>query len=45
MNFDPKGRKKNAKGGHIKDGADVSLTVIEIPDISESGVESLFKRR
>jgi len=44
-NFDPKGRKKNAKGGHIKDGADVSLTVIEIPDISESGVESLFKRR
>ena len=44
-NFDPKGRKKNAKGGHIKDDADVSLTVIEIPDISESGVESLFKRR
>ena len=24
MNFDPKGRKKNAKGGHIKDDADVS---------------------
>ena len=23
----------------------VSLTVIKIPDISESGVESLFKRR
>ena len=45
MNFDPKGRKKNAKGGHIKDDADVSLTIIEIPDISESGVESLFKRR
>ena len=45
MNFDPKGRKKNAKGGHIKDDADVSLTVIEIPDISQSGVESLFKRR
>jgi hypothetical protein len=43
--FKTKGRKKNAKGGHIKDGADVSLTVIEIPDISESGVESLFKRR
>ena len=45
MNFDPNGRKKNAKGGHIKDDADVSLTIIEIPDISESGVESLFKRR
>jgi hypothetical protein len=45
MNFNPKGRKKNAKGGHIKDDADVSLTIIEIPDISESGVESLFKRR
>jgi hypothetical protein len=45
MNFDPKGRKKNAKGGHIKDDADVSLTVIQIPDISQSGVESLFKRR
>jgi len=44
-NFNPKGRKKNAKGGHIKDDADVSLTVIEIPDISQSGVESLFKRR
>ena len=44
-NFDPKGRKKNAQGGHIKDDADVSLTVIEIPDISQSGVESLFKRR
>jgi len=28
-----------------KDGGDVSLTVIKIPDISESGVESLFKRR
>jgi len=36
-------RKKNADGGSI-DG-DVSLTVIKIPDISESGVESLFKRR
>jgi hypothetical protein len=43
MNFDPKGRKKNADGGSV-DG-DVSLTVIEIPDISQSGVESLFKRR
>ena len=42
-NFNPKGRKKNADGGSI-DG-DVSLTVIKIPDISESGVESLFKRR
>ena len=37
------GRKKNADGGSV-DG-DVSLTVIKIPDISESGVESLFKRR
>jgi hypothetical protein len=36
-------RKKNADGGSV-DG-DVSLTVIKIPDISESGVESLFKRR
>jgi len=27
------------------DDAEVNLTVIEIPDISESGVESLFKRR
>jgi hypothetical protein len=42
-NFNPKGRKKNADGGSV-DG-DVSLTVIKIPDISESGVESLFKRR
>ena len=29
----------------FKDGGDVSLTVIKIPDISQSGVESLFKRR
>ena len=29
----------------FKDGGEVNLTVIEIPDISESGVESLFKRR
>jgi hypothetical protein len=36
-------RTKQADGGSI-DG-DVSLTVIKIPDISESGVESLFKRR
>jgi len=28
-----------------KDGGLVSLTAIKIPDISESGVESLFKRR
>jgi hypothetical protein len=42
-NFSTKGRKKNADGGSV-DG-DVSLTVIKIPDISESGVESLFKRR
>ena len=34
---------KSKKG--FKDGGDVSLTVIKIPDISESGVESLFKRR
>ena len=43
-NFNPKGRKGNAKGGRIGD-QEVNLTVIEIPDISESGVESLFKRR
>jgi hypothetical protein len=36
-------RTKQADGGSV-DG-DVSLTVIKIPDISESGVESLFKRR
>ncbi len=36
-------RTKQADGGSI-DG-DVSLTIIKIPDISESGVESLFKRR
>ena len=34
---------KGKKG--FKEGGDVSLTVIKIPDISESGVESLFKRR
>jgi hypothetical protein len=34
---------KRKKG--LKDGGEVSLTVIKIPDISESGVESLFKRR
>ena len=28
-----------------KDGGDVSLTVIEIPDISGSGVETLFKNK
>ena len=28
-----------------KGGGEVNLTVIEIPDISQSGVESLFKRR
>ena len=32
------------KGGY-KDGGDVSLTVIKIPDISGSGVETLFERR
>ena len=40
----PKGKKGHAKGGKVGD-AEVNLTVIEIPDISESGVESLFKRR
>ena len=34
---------KMADGGPVTE--DVSLTVIKIPDISESGVESLFKRR
>jgi len=34
---------KMADGGPVNE--DVSLTVIKIPDISESGVESLFKRR
>ncbi len=34
---------KMADGGPVT--KDVSLTVIKIPDISESGVESLFKRR
>ena len=43
-NFDPKGRKKNAKGGKVDD-AEVNLTVIKIPDISGSGVETLFERR
>ena len=40
-------RSLNADGGYIglKDGGDVSLTVIEIPDISGSGVETLFKNR
>ena len=27
------------------DGGEVSLTVIEIPDISGAGVETLFKKR
>ena len=43
-NFNPKGRKRNAKGGRIGDG-EVNLTVIEIPDTSGSGVETLFERR
>ena len=34
---------KMADGGPVNE--DVNLTVIKIPDISESGVESLFKRR
>ena len=44
MNFDPKGRKGNAKGGRVDD-TEVNLTVIKIPDISGSGVETLFERR
>ena len=27
------------------DGGEVNLTIVRMPDISESGVESLFKRR
>jgi hypothetical protein len=40
-------RSLNADGGYIglKDGGEVSLTVIEIPDISGPGVETLFKKR
>ena len=40
-------RSLNADGGYIglKDGGQVSLTVIEIPDISGSGVETLFKNK
>ena len=34
---------KMADGGPVNE--DVNLTVIKIPDINESGVESLFKRR
>ena len=34
---------KRKKG--FKDGGLVNLTAIKIPDISQSGVESLFKRR
>jgi len=41
MKREPK--TKMADGGPVTE--DVSLTVIKIPDISESGVESLFKRR
>ena len=41
------GVSSNANGGLVglKDGGDVSLTVIEIPDISGSGVETLFKNK
>ena len=40
-------RSLNADGGYIglKDGGEVNLTVIEIPDISGSGVETLFKNK
>ena len=40
-------RSLNADGGYVglKDGGEVSLTVIEIPDISGPGVETLFKKR
>ena len=34
-------RERNKKA----DGGEVSLTVIEIPDISGAGVETLFKKR
>ena len=34
-------RNKNKRA----DGGEVSLTVIEIPDISGAGVETLFKKR
>ena len=40
--FDEKGQKI-VYGG--KDGGSVDLTIISMPDISGSGVESLFKRR
>ena len=41
------GVSSNANGGLVglKDGGEVNLTVIEIPDISGSGVETLFKKR
>ena len=39
-----KGRQLNAQGGKVDD-AEVNLTVIKIPDISGSGVETLFERR
>ena len=32
-------------GGSVEDGGSVDLTIITMPDISGSGVESLFKRR
>ena len=40
-------RSLNADGGYVglKDGGEVSLPVIEIPDISGSGVEPVFKKR
>ena len=40
-------RSLNADGGYIglKDGGEVNLTVIEIPDIRGPGVETLFKNR
>tara|TARA_R100000697_G_scaffold114925_1_gene134109 strand:- start:314 stop:1468 length:1155 start_codon:yes stop_codon:yes gene_type:complete len=41
------GVSSNANGGLVglKDGGEVSLTVVEIPDISGPGVEALFKNR
>ena len=41
--FNAEPKSKMADGGPVT--KDVSLTVIKIPDISQSGVESLFKRR
>ena len=36
---------RNKKMMGLKDGGSVDLTIITMPDISGSGVESLFKTR